>query len=111
MRVALLVSLILPYPLALAEEERPVIVVPRVSGQVLFQTCVTCHRYDGRGGATEGGFAANLQETKLTYEEVVSVITNGRLEKGMPSFQGFLDEYKINSLATYIKEELKAKEN
>ena len=109
--VALLASLILPYTLAMAEEERPVIVIPRASGQVLFQTCATCHRYDGRGGATEGGFAANLQETKLTHEEIVAVISDGRMEKGMPSFKGFLDDFKINALAKFIKEDLKAKEN
>ena len=111
MRVVLLACLLLPQTVTLAEEDRPVIVVPRASGQVLFQTCATCHRYDGRGGATEGGFAANLQETKLTYEEIVAVISDGRLEKGMPSFKGFLDDFKINALAKFIKEDLKAKEN
>jgi mono/diheme cytochrome c family protein len=48
--------------------------------------------------------------TKLTHDEVVAGITNGRMAKGMPPFQGVLDEDKINTLATFIKEELKAKE-
>ncbi len=86
------------------------IVVPRASGRDLFQTCVPCHRYDGRGGASEGGYAADLRVTKLTRDEVVAVITNGRLAKGMPPFRGVLDEDTINTLATFIKEELKGKE-
>jgi mono/diheme cytochrome c family protein len=95
---------------ALADEDRPVIVVPRASGRELFQNCVLCHKYDGRGGPSEGGYGADLRVTKLTREEVVTVITNGRPAKGMPPFNGLLDEYKINTLATFIKEELKAKE-
>lgn len=108
--VGLLVCFSLPRFVALAEEDRPVIVVPRASGRDLFQNCVLCHKYDGRGGASEGGYAADLRVTKLTRDEVVAVITDGRMAKGMPSFRGVLDEDKINTLATFIKEELKAKE-
>lgn len=95
---------------ASADEERPEIIVPRASGRDLFQACVLCHKYDGRGGASEGGYAADLQKTKLTREEIIVVIANGRVDKGMPSFQGILDDYKIKTIATFIKEELKAKE-
>jgi mono/diheme cytochrome c family protein len=91
----------------LAEDDRPVIVVPRASGRDLFQNCVLCHKYDGRGGPSEGGYAADLRVTKLTRDEVIGVITHGRPAKGMPPFGGMLDEYKINTLATFIKEELK----
>lgn len=93
-----------------ADEDRPEIIVPRASGRDLFQNCVLCHKYDGRGGPSEGGYAANLKLTKLTREEIILVITNGRLAKGMPSFAGLLDDYKIKTIATFIKEELKAKE-
>ena len=86
------------------------IVVPRASGRDLFQNCVLCHKYDGRGGPSEGGYAADLRVTKLTRDEVVAVITNGRPAKGMPPFNGLLDPDKINTLATFIKAELKAKE-
>jgi mono/diheme cytochrome c family protein len=92
------------------EEERPVIVVPRISGRELFQNCVLCHKYDGRGGPSEGGYAADLRVTKLTHQEVVDVITNGRMSKGMPPFNGILDESKIETLATFIKEDLKLKQ-
>jgi mono/diheme cytochrome c family protein len=108
--LGLLVYFSVPELVALADEDRPVIVVPRASGRDLFQNCVLCHKYDGRGGPSEGGYAADLRVTKLTREEVVGVITNGRPAKGMPPFAGMLDEYKINTLATFIKEELKTKE-
>ncbi len=102
---------VLPETAAVADdEERPTIVVPRAGGRDLFQNCVLCHRYDGRGGPSEGGYGADLRVTKLTREEVIQVITNGRMSKGMPAFKGILDESKIETLATFIKEDLKLKE-
>jgi mono/diheme cytochrome c family protein len=92
------------------EDDRPVIVVPRAGGRELFQNCVLCHKYDGRGGPSEGGYGADLRVTKLTREEVIEVITNGRMSKGMPAFKGILDESKIQTLATFIKEDLRLKE-
>jgi len=101
----------LPETAALADdEERPVIVVPRAGGRELFQNCVLCHKYDGRGGPSEGGYAADLRVTKLTREEVILVITNGRMSKGMPPFKGILDQAKIETLATFIKQDLKQKQ-
>lgn len=97
--------------MALAEEEdRPVIKVPRGGGRELFQNCVLCHKYDGRGGPSEGGYGADLRVTELTREEVIQVIINGRMSKGMPPFKGILDEEKIETLATFIKLELKLKQ-
>jgi mono/diheme cytochrome c family protein len=98
---------------ALAEEgeERPVIKVPRGGGRELFSTnCVLCHKYDGRGGPSEGGYGADLRVTKLTEEEVRQVITNGRLNKGMPPFKGILDEDMIETLARFVKNDLKLKQ-
>lgn len=102
---------VLPDTVALAEEEdRPVIKVPRGGGRELFQNCVLCHKYDGRGGPSEGGYGADLRVTKLTREEVIQVITDGRMSKGMPPFKGILDDEKIETLATFIKVELKLKQ-
>lgn len=101
---------VLPHTVAFAEEEdRPVIKVPRGGGRELFQNCVLCHKYDGRGGPSEGGYGADLRMTALTREEIIQVITNGRMSKGMPPFKGMLDEEKIETLANFIKEELKLK--
>src|SRR6478672_9655597 len=80
--LGLLLSFTVPEIAALADDEdRPVIVVPRASGRDLFQNCVLCHKYDGRGGQSEGGYAADLRVTKLTKDEVIQVITNGRMSK------------------------------
>src|SRR5258706_9418042 len=109
--VALSLGCLFANTVALAEEEdRPVIKVPRGGGRELFQNCVLCHKYDGRGGPSEGGYGADLRVTKLTREELVNVITNGRMSKGMPPFKGILDEEKIETLATFIKVELKLKQ-
>ncbi len=101
---------VLPDPVALAEqEERPVIKGPRGGGRELVQNCVLCHKYDGRGGPSEGGYGADLRVTKLTRDEIIQVITDGRMSKGMPPFKGMLDEEKIETLATFIMEELRLK--
>jgi mono/diheme cytochrome c family protein len=93
------------------EEDRPVIKVPRGGGRELFNTnCVLCHKYDGRGGPSEGGYGADLRVTKLTQDEVLQVITNGRLNKGMPPFKGILDADMIETLARFVKDDLKLKE-
>jgi mono/diheme cytochrome c family protein len=94
------------------EEDRPVIKVPRGGGRELFSTnCVLCHKYDGRGGPSEGGYGADLRVTKLTEDEVRQVITNGRLNKGMPPFKGILDEDMIDTLARFVKNDLKLKQD
>ncbi|MDQ3260443.1 MAG: cytochrome c [Pseudomonadota bacterium] len=92
------------------EEDRPVIKVPRGGGRELFQNCVLCHKYDGRGGPSEGGYGADLRVTTLTHQELVNVITDGRMSKGMPPFKGILDDEKIETLATFIEVELKLKQ-
>lgn len=89
---------------------RPVIKVPRANGRQLFQNCVLCHKYDGRGGPSEGGYGADLRVTTLTREQLIILISYGRQAKGMPPFKDLLDEYKIETLATFILEDLKLKE-
>ncbi len=102
---------LIPYSVVQAEDEdRPVIKVPRGDGRELFQNCVLCHKYDGRGGPSEGGYGADLRVSKLTYEELVEVITNGRTGKGMPPFKGMIDDEKIETLAHFIQKELKLKQ-
>jgi mono/diheme cytochrome c family protein len=102
-------SLLLPNTLIFAEEgDRPVIKVPRGGGRELYSTnCVLCHKYDGRGGPSEGGYGADLRVTKLTYEELVEVITVGRAGKGMPPFKGIVDDENIETLAHFIQKDLK----
>lgn len=89
--------------------DRPEIIVPRAGGRAAFEKfgCITCHLGDGRGGQNEGGYGADLRVTKLTEEELVQTIANGRAGKGMPAFKGLIDDETLGVLAKYIKEELR----
>jgi len=89
--------------------DRPVIVVPRAGGSAAYVKfgCVTCHLGDGRGGQNEGGYGADLRTTKLSEQEVIQVVINGREGKGMPSFKGMIDEETLGMLAKYIKDDLR----
>lgn len=91
--------------------EREEIVVPRGGGRSAFVkfNCITCHMPDGRGGQNEGGYGADLRVTPLSEDQVVSVITDGRMQKGMPSFKGQIDPDTIRQLAKFVKEELRLK--
>ena len=89
---------------------RPVIKVPRAGGRQLFQSCVLCHKYDGRGGPSEGGYGADLRVTTLTRDQLIHVITYGREAKGMPPFKDLLNESKIETLTDFILEDLKLEE-
>lgn len=96
---------------AMAEEgDRPVIKVPRAGGRELFQSCVLCHKYDGRGGPSEGGYGADLRVTTLTREQLIHIITYGRQVKGMPPFKDLLEESKIETLADFILVDLRLKQ-
>ena len=58
---------------------------------------------DGRGGQNEGGYGADLRKTPLTVDQVVVTITHGRAGKGMPAFQGLIDDENIRLVAEFIK--------
>ena len=108
---ALVLWFVAPISDARADEDRPIIKVPRGGGRESFSTnCVLCHKFDGRGGQSEGGYGADLRVTKLTEAEVLGIITNGRSDKGMPPFKGILDEEMIETLARFVKTDLKLKD-
>lgn len=66
-------------------------------GESLYKTyCVTCHGLYGDMGASG---AYNLQESKLSLEERIAVITNGR--KAMTAFESLLDKKEIKAVAKY----------
>ena len=80
-----------------------------LDGKALYIHCARCHKHDGVGGPSYGGYAANLRETMLDHEELVMVITEGRRTLGMPEFKSILSKREINALATYIEREFKDK--
>jgi len=91
--------------------DRPVIIVPRAGGRAAFDkfNCSTCHAPDGRGGQNEGGYGADLRITKLTEDETVQFISEGRPAKGMPSFKVMIDDETLRTLAHFIKNDLRMK--
>ena len=98
-------------PVVFADDgDRPVIKVPRAGGRELFQSCVLCHKYDGRGGPSEGGYGADLRVTSLTREQLIFIITYGRQPKGMPPFKDLIESSKIETLADFILNDLRLKQ-
>ena len=77
-------------------------------GKRVYKSCVPCHKQDGSGGPSYGGYAANLRDTQLNHEELVAVITDGRRKKGMPTFKPILSEREIDSVANFIQTQFKA---
>ena len=76
-------------------------------GKRLYKRCVPCHKQDGSGGPSYGGYAANLRDTKLNHEEMVAVITNGRRDKGMPTFKPIMSKREIETVAKFIQTQFK----
>ena len=77
-------------------------------GKRVYKRCVPCHKQDGSGGPSYGGYAANLRDTQLNHEEIVAVITDGRRKKGMPTFKPILSEGEIETVARFIQTQFKA---
>jgi mono/diheme cytochrome c family protein len=68
-------------------------------GKQLYKNyCVSCHGIDGTLGLNG---AVNLQMSKLTKEEKINVITNGR--KLMLPFKEILKPHEIESITVYIQ--------
>ncbi|MCB0571251.1 MAG: c-type cytochrome [Phaeodactylibacter sp.] len=70
---------------------------PEPDGEKVYKTyCITCHGLYGNMG---GGGAFNLQVSKLSVEERVLVITNGR--NAMTPFKTLLSPKEIEAVAAY----------
>lgn len=71
----------------------------KVDGERVYkQYCVTCHGVYGDMGASG---AANLTESKLTIDEKLNIVTNGR--NTMTPFKGLLSEAKIKAVVEYTE--------
>jgi len=68
--------------------------------KVYKQYCVTCHGLYGDMGAS-GAF--NLVDSKLSMEERVAVISNGREGTNMVGFKSILKEDQIQAVSKYIE--------
>lgn len=101
--VGLLLSFLLPPAAATAQEEAARPVAPTINIRKFPNACARCHKRDGRGGPSYGGYAADLRDTVLDHEDIVTVITDGRRNLGMPSFKGVLTTRKIDAIASFIE--------
>lgn len=72
---------------------------PSEGAKIYKQYCITCHGLYGDMGASG---AANLQASKLTLEQRIEVITNGR--NTMTGFKALMSEDKIKLVAQYTFE-------
>jgi len=71
----------------------------KVDGKKIYrQYCITCHGVNGDMGAS-GAF--DLTTSKLTLDEKIAVITNGR--NTMTPFKGLLSEAKIKAVAEFTE--------
>jgi len=69
-------------------------------GKKVYNTyCIVCHGSDGTMGANG---AHNLNESTLTLEERILVITKGR--NTMTAFEKVIDADKIRDVAEYIEQ-------
>lgn len=63
------------------------------------QNCASCHGVDGKLGNSG---AKDLTKSKLSDEEVLKIITEGK--NGMPPMKGILESDKnISAVAEYVK--------
>lgn len=107
--LGLLIALVYTPFGTLAQTPRARKAVPRGGIEAIYKHCARCHKSDGRGGPSYGGFAADLRATVLTHEEIVGVVTKGRRNKGMPTFKKVLSKREIELVATFIETEFKGK--
>lgn len=76
-----------------------VLLAPGVSdGAELYDiACATCHGHYG-----EGLFGRELANTGLKANKISSNILKGRLQSGMPAFNGMFTEAQLQSLVEYV---------
>ena len=96
-------------PEAVKEEKKKIKGPPPLVHTEFYGLCATCHKPDGRGGRSYGGYAANLHETELELEGLIYFMKYGRPDKGMPSFDGIIGDRVMNAVANYIIDHFKGK--
>jgi cytochrome c oxidase cbb3-type subunit 3 len=76
----------------------------RADGRQLFEsTCATCHGLDGRGAERGPNIATRPAARRLSDEEILAILRNGRPKSGMPAF-GALGTAKLESLRRHLRE-------
>ena len=96
-------------PEAVKEKKKKIKGPPPLVHTEFYGLCATCHKPDGRGGRSYGGYAANLHETELELEGLIYFMKYGRPDMGMPSFDGVIGDRVMNAIANYIIDHFKGK--
>ena len=96
-------------PEAVKEEKKKIKGPPPLVHTEFYGLCATCHKPDGRGGRSYGGYAANLHETELELEGLIYFMKYGRPDMGMPSFDGVIGDRVMNAIANFIIDHFKGK--
>lgn len=89
-------------PVAFAQAPSPEL--PRDAGKIYAQLCASCH-----GQELEGGLGGSLIDGVWNNgdgsdEHITRMITQGLLEKGMPSFGAVLDAPRVRALTVFLRE-------
>ena len=69
----------------------------RMAAQLFESTCATCHGLDGHGAERGPNIATRPVARRLSDEEILAILRNGRPKSGMPAF-GALGTAKLESL-------------
>lgn len=70
--------------------------------QTFDATCASCHGLDGRGGERAPDIATRPEITRLSDQDLLTVLRAGIPEKGMPPFAG-LGSAQLAALVSYLR--------
>lgn len=74
-----------------------------IEAQVAFESvCASCHGLDARGGERGPDIASRPEVVQKTDAELVKILTDGNVAKGMPSFASYGHE-RLSALVAYLR--------
>ena len=74
-----------------------------VEGKRIFSTtCAACHGLDGRGGERGPDIAGKLEVQRLSDQDLLRIVQDGRAGTGMPSF-GSLGSVQVQAVVRYLR--------
>jgi cytochrome c oxidase cbb3-type subunit 3 len=78
-------------------------VTSRSAGQRTFaSTCASCHGLDGKGGERGPDIVTSAEVTRVSDDELLSILRAGRPDKGMPPFAA-LGPATLASVLSYLR--------
>lgn len=89
-------------------EPRPSLI--RLGDGIYRRHCAVCHGFSGRGDGPSAGFMNppplnfyTKRAASLSDRELYRIVSNGKLETGMPAWKGILSERERRAVIAYIK--------